>query len=66
MSVAHGVSIRYDEHMISRIEGELIGVEGGRVELSCPPLTYQVLVPAADEMRYSGMVGQTLLLHTLH
>ncbi len=52
--------------MISRIEGALIGVEGGRVELDCPPLTYQVLVPAADEMRYSGMVGQTILLHTLH
>jgi Holliday junction DNA helicase RuvA len=52
--------------MISRIEGTLIGVEGGRVELDCPPLTYQVLVPAADEMRYSGMIGQTILLHTLH
>ena len=32
--------------MISRIEGELVGVGEGRAELRCGHLTYMLLVPA--------------------
>ncbi len=44
--------------MISRIEGELVGVGEGRAELRCGHLTYMLLVPAADqEGPIAGVVG---------
>lgn len=52
--------------MISRIEGELVGVEGGRAELRCGDLTYTLLVPAADEDALLERVGSRIRIHTLH
>jgi len=52
--------------MITRIEGELLAVNDGRVELSCPPHTYELLIPAGDTQRLSPRVGETVRFHTLH
>ena len=52
--------------MISRIEGELVGVEDGRAELRCGDLTYMLLVPAADEDALLERVGSRIRIHTLH
>ena len=52
--------------MISRIEGELVGVEDGRAELRCGDLTYTLLVPAADEDALLERVGSRIRIHTLH
>lgn len=52
--------------MISRIEGELLNVEGGRVEMRCGDLTYEVMIPIADEPRLQDLSGQTVGFHTLH
>ena len=52
--------------MISRIEGELVGVGEGRAELRCGHLTYILLVPAADQDGLSACVGQQVQMHTLH
>ncbi len=52
--------------MISRIEVELVGVEGGRAELRCGELTNTLLVPAADENALLERVGSRIRIHTLH
>jgi len=52
--------------MITRLEGELVRVERGRAEVRCEHLTYELLIPAADEMRLSAMVGARHCFHTLH
>ena len=52
--------------MISRIEGELVSVENSRAEVSIGSITYEVLVPGTDGMRLSGMIGHTVVFHTLH
>jgi Holliday junction DNA helicase RuvA len=52
--------------MISRIEGELVGVADGRAELRCEHLTYTLLVPAADEDALLERVGGRIRIHTLH
>ena len=52
--------------MISRIEGELVGVENGRAELRCGHLTYLLLVPTANEEALAARVGQQVRMHTLH
>ena len=52
--------------MISRIEGELVLVVKGRAELRCGPVTYELLIPAADDDRLAGQVGQAVTFHTLH
>ncbi len=52
--------------MISRIEGELVGVADGRAELRCGELTYTLLVPAADEDALLERVGGRIRIHTLH
>ena len=52
--------------MISRIKGELVAIEGGRLELRCGPLTYTLLVPAADEPHLASRLGEHVELHTLH
>ena len=51
--------------MISRIEGDLRGVEEGAVELACGSLTYTLMVPAADVERLAGLVGDRVGFHTL-
>ena len=52
--------------MISRIEGDLVSMSGGRAELRCGPITHELLIPAADESHLSGFLGQTVGFHTLH
>jgi Holliday junction DNA helicase RuvA len=52
--------------MISRIEGELLSVQGGRIELRCGAVVYELQVPAFERQRLSGLVGRTLEFHTLH
>ncbi|MCH8165456.1 MAG: hypothetical protein IH889_07600, partial [Planctomycetes bacterium] len=52
--------------MISRIEGDLVAACGSRVELRCGPLTYELLVPAGDQPRLAGLVGDRVEFHTLH
>ncbi len=52
--------------MISRIEGELVGVQDGRAELRCGHLTYILLIPAADEDALVERVGDRIEIHTLH
>lgn len=52
--------------MISRIEGELLSVDRGRVELRCGAFTYELRVPAADEERLSGLLGEPVEFHALH
>lgn len=52
--------------MISRIEGELLNIEGNRIELRLGNLTYELMIPIADESRLSNLLGQTVDFHTLH
>lgn len=52
--------------MISRIEGRVIRVGEGVLELRCGPLTYSLLIPAADEGDLAGRTGRDLELHTLN
>jgi Holliday junction DNA helicase RuvA len=52
--------------MISRIEGRLVAVEGGRAHLECGAFTYEVLVPATDQQRLASAIGETVDFHTLH
>ena len=52
--------------MISRIEGELVGVQDGRAELRCGHLTYTLLIPAADEDTLVERVGDRIEIHVLH
>jgi Holliday junction DNA helicase RuvA len=52
--------------MISSIQGELVRVNAGRALIRCGDITYELFIPAADEMRLSGDVGRTIALHTLH
>ncbi|MCH7799791.1 MAG: hypothetical protein IID28_15320 [Planctomycetes bacterium] len=52
--------------MISRIEGELVGVQDGRAELRCGHLTYTLLIPAADEDAMAERVGDRIEIHVLH
>ena len=52
--------------MISRIEGELVGVDNGRAELRCGHLTYTLLIPAADEDAMAERVGDRIEIHVLH
>ena len=52
--------------MISRIEGELVEVEDGRAHVRCGGMVYEVLIPAADRGRMCTLVGDPIVLHTLH
>jgi Holliday junction DNA helicase RuvA len=52
--------------MISRIEGTLVEVGEGSIELRCGEITYTLLVPAADLPRLAACRGETVELHTLH
>jgi Holliday junction DNA helicase RuvA len=52
--------------MIRRVEGTLVGVGEGRAEVRCGELTYELLVPAADQVRLAGEVGETVCFHTMH
>jgi Holliday junction DNA helicase RuvA len=52
--------------MISRIEGRLVAVDRGRAHVQCRDLTYEVLVPAADQQRLAASIDETVSFHTLH
>jgi Holliday junction DNA helicase RuvA len=52
--------------MIRCLEGELVAVAEGRAHVRCGPITYELHVPAADEQRLSGSIGETASFHTLH
>ena len=52
--------------MISRIEGELVSAQNGRVELSCGPLTYELHIPAVDQQPLSEALGSRIEFYTLH
>jgi len=52
--------------MISRIEGRLVAVVGGRAHVQCGDLTYEVLVPAADQQRLAASIDESVSFHTLH
>jgi Holliday junction DNA helicase RuvA len=44
----------------------LLGVRDGRAHLQCGPLTYELLIPGADEQRLAASTGQSITFHTLH
>jgi Holliday junction DNA helicase RuvA len=53
--------------MINRIEGELVGLTSeGVALLQCGPLTYELLIPGADQQRVGSLIGQSVQFHTLH
>lgn len=52
--------------MISRVEGELLGVTEGGAEVRCGDLTYTLLVPTADRDRLAGEVGRRARFYALH
>lgn len=53
--------------MINRIEGELQAITAdGRALLRCDHITYELLVPGADQQRLAAMTGQHILFHTLY
>jgi len=52
--------------VISRIAGEVVRVDDGAAEIRAGGIVYEVLIPAADEERLRGQVGETVEFHTLH
>jgi holliday junction DNA helicase RuvA len=56
--------------MICRIEGEIVGVESGRVELRVRhgegAVCHELLVPAIDVQRLAAMIGETAEFYTLN
>ena len=52
--------------MITRLEGELVAISGDRAHLRSGPITYEVLIPAADQQRLATRLRETVALHTLH
>lgn len=51
--------------MIARLEGTLESIEGSSAYLRSGHFLFEVLVPAADQMRLSAAVGETIAFHTL-
>lgn len=41
-------------------------MDGGTAEVRAGEVVYEVLIPAADEERLSGQIGETVEFHTLH
>lgn len=52
--------------MISRLSGQLVEIDGPAALVQCGNITYEVLVPAADQGRISSLVGEEVAFHTLH
>lgn len=52
--------------MISRIDGTLESVADGRALVRQGQTVLEILVPACDEMRLAGQVGDEVSFHTLH
>ena len=51
--------------MISAITGELKRVDEDRVQLSCGPILYELLVPAADVTELQVNLGEQVTFHTI-
>ncbi len=53
--------------MINRIEGQLIALtESGEALLRCDYLTYELMIPGADQQRLATLLNQTVEFHTLY
>jgi len=53
--------------MISRLTGHLVSMDDGSALVQCGEhLTYELLVPGADQQRLATMVGERVVFHTLH
>ncbi len=52
--------------MISRIEGVLEAIQGGKALLRCGPIAYELLLPGVDQQRLTPSIGATVSFHTLH
>jgi Holliday junction DNA helicase RuvA len=57
---------RYAPGMIARLAGTLEELQDGVALVRCGALTYEVLVPAADQMRLAGAIGAEVEFVTLH
>jgi Holliday junction DNA helicase RuvA len=57
---------RYAPGMIARLAGTLDELHDGVALVRCGGLCYEVLVPAADQMRLAGAVGAEVEFVTLH
>jgi Holliday junction DNA helicase RuvA len=52
--------------MIAGMQGQLVELtQDGHALLRCDHITYQVMVPGADQQRLAAMIGQTVKFHTL-
>jgi Holliday junction DNA helicase RuvA len=56
----------YHPPVISRIDGILESIDGGRAELRSGDIVYAILVPGVDQQRLARRVGEPITLHTLH
>lgn len=52
--------------MITRITGRLLGLTEETATLECAPFEYQVLVPEFTRRHLQPLVGQTVVLETIH
>jgi Holliday junction DNA helicase RuvA len=52
--------------MIASLEGTLLSVRQGRARVRCGAITYELLVPAADEARLAQVTGAEIAFETLH
>ncbi len=52
--------------MITRISGRLLGLTEETATLECPPFEYQVLVPEFTRRHLQSLVGQPVVLETIH
>ncbi len=52
--------------MITKISGQLVGLEEESATLSIPPMEYEVLVPEYTRRHLQGQQGKTVSLHTIY
>src|SRR5690349_11262482 len=52
--------------MISRLEGTLLALENGRALLGAGHITYELMIPGADQQRLNTQLNQTVCFHTLY
>jgi holliday junction DNA helicase RuvA len=52
--------------LITRITGRLLGLTEETATLECPPFEYQVLVPEFTRRHLQPLIGQTVVLETIH
>lgn len=52
--------------MITRIAGKLVGLADETATLEVPPFEYQVLVPDFTRRHLQSLIGEQVVLHTMH